>query len=636
MSTFGYGDDAIFNMEDAKEKSGMNTSNEDLENLTTNPGSFLTDNNLSLSEKTDDLKLDADADPSTTVGDFGKIDDVSLNTDQIDEAGMTNVTTPTNLGASTYTAETVEGSLGTPETTVNAAQGTITNQDLMDASTIEIDVGAEAEGTGVLGNALNEFASQGMSTIIDTTTIHGKLLAQKLGEGNYVDSKATIMGQLKILGDEFKDNQGNPIIPSWAQSTYRNVNRLMAFGDVTGTAAVRAGANAIMEATLGVADKEAEFFQTLTTKNLDNRQESIINRAKILAGFEEANLTARQAALKHNAQAFLDMNLKNVDNIQEAEIINTQERIEVILSDAREKNTARRFGAEQANEMEMFYDELDITTQKWRKEQLLNIKKFNTGEINDHRQFVAELDNLTDRFEAEQQRIIDMDNAKWRREVSVANFEMEFEAAAEDIKNGLDISTEALSRLWNRVDSELDYIYQGWNNESDRDAEILKTTITAQATIDAASAQNANTSAIWDLANGYIKSGRGLNGALEDVNSLASVFGVDLGLGGAEGTGAILDLGGAISTVGGAIGSVGSAVGGGLSSAAGAVGTTLSGMSSAAGSAVAAAGPYAAALLAAYGIGKAIDLDLTDVDMLSWDLNPFDSGEDWEIDLFDW
>lgn len=636
MSTFGYGDDAIFNMEDAKEKSGMNTSNEDLKNLKTNPGSFLTDNNLSLSDKTDDLKLDADADPSTTVGDFGKIDDVSLNTNQIDEAGMTNVTTPTNPGASTYTAETVEGSLGTPETTVNAAQGTITNQDLMDASTIEIDVGAEAEGAGVLGNALNEFASQGMSTIIDTTTIHGKLLAQKLGEGNYVDSKATIMGQLKILGDEFKDNQGNPIIPSWAQSTYRNVNRLMAFGDVTGTAAVRAGANAIMEATLGVADKEAEFFQTLTTKNLDNRQESIINRAKILAGFEEANLTARQAALKHNAQAFLDMNLKNVDNIQEAEIINTQERIEVLLSDAREKNTARRFGAEQANEMERFYDELDITTQKWRKEQLLNIKKFNTGEINDHRQFVAELDNLTDRFEAEQQRIIDMDNAKWRREVSVANFEMEFEAAAEDIKNGLDISTEALSRLWNRVDSELDYIYQGWNKEADRDAEILKTTITAQATIDAAAAQNANTSAIWDLASGYIRSGRGLNGALEDVNSLASVFGVDLDLGGAEGTGAILDLGGAISTVGGAIGSVGSAAGGAVSSAAGAVGTTLSGLGSAAGSAVAAAGPYAAALLAAYGIGKAIDLDLTDVDMLSWDLNPFDSGEDWEIDLFDW
>ena len=229
-----------------------------------------------------------------------------------------------------------------------------------------------------------------------------------------------------------------------------------------------------------------------------------------------------------------------------------------------------------------------------------------------------------------------MDNAKWRREVSAANFEMEFEAAAEDIKNGLDISTEALSRLWNRVDSELDYIYQGWNNESDRDAEILKTTITAQATIDAAAAQNANTSAIWDLASGYIKSGRGLNGALEDVNSLASVFGVDLGLGGAEGTEAILDLGGAISTVGGAIGSAGSAVGGAVSSAAGAVGTTLSGLGSAAGSAVAAAGPYAAALLAAYGIGKAIDLDLTDVDIMSWDLNPFDSGEDWEIDLFDW
>jgi hypothetical protein len=42
------------------------------------------------------------------------------------------------------------------------------------------------------------------------------------------------------------------------------VNRTIAFTGMTGTAAKAAVANAMMEATLGIAESEAKFFQTAT------------------------------------------------------------------------------------------------------------------------------------------------------------------------------------------------------------------------------------------------------------------------------------------------------------------------------------------------------------------------------------
>ncbi len=59
-----------------------------------------------------------------------------------------------------------------------------------------------------------------------------------------------------------------------AESVARNVSKTVAFKGMTGSAATAAVTNAIMEASLGVAEKEATFFQTLTTENLSNRQQA--------------------------------------------------------------------------------------------------------------------------------------------------------------------------------------------------------------------------------------------------------------------------------------------------------------------------------------------------------------------------
>jgi hypothetical protein len=91
------------------------------------------------------------------------------------------------------------------------------------------------------------------------------------------------------------------------------------------------------------------------------------------------------------------------------------------------------------------------------------------------------MENSRQEFYAKMQYQLDSFNAEWRQNVETTNTQMEYDAQAEDIKNTLDLTQEAQNRLWDRVDSMLDYIYQGWDSESQRDMEILKAQIIAQS-----------------------------------------------------------------------------------------------------------------------------------------------------------
>ena len=422
-----------------------------------------------------------------------------------------------------------------------------------------------------------------------------------------------------MISQEFKDpNTGEPIIPPWAQATARQLKRSIAFDGMSGTAATAAMSTAIMEATLGIAEKEATFFQTLTTKNLDNRQESIINKATALSRFEEANLGTREAAAVQNAKAFLEMDLQDVRNEQEAEIINTQERIDVILSDQGEINAAKRFNAEEANDFSKFYDELSVSVQKHRSEQLNLIKRFNTGELNDNAEFVATMEDGRQRFYSEMQYQIDLDNAKWRQGVAETNTEMNFEAATEDVRNGLDLSQEAMNQMWDRVDNLLDFTYKGWNSEADRDANILATTISAQARA-SGNASDPLLDGLLAIATAKVVGGSDID-LLGGASTLLGGFNDATG-GGLDIIGGITDLFGS----GGGEAVAGATEGTGLLST---IGSAASSTFSSLGAFI--ASPIGIALGGVAGL-KALGVD---TDVLAGDLNPFDEGP-LEIDLVD-
>ena len=461
------------------EDAGLVKSQADMEAIVADPNGFLSTRGMVITDlipSMDKTATGTNLDPYDTRYDLGT--DPTLTTATVDDVNA--VAGVTNPGAETYTASTVTGKLDA-STKVNAETGTIDDDNLVDTSDIEIDVAAESEGTGVLGNSLNDFAAQNISTIIDTSTPAGKLLAEKLGEGGYTDHKATILGQMDIISAEFKDSNGNSKIPPWAQRMVRETEKTIAFSGITGTAATAAYANAVMEATLGVADKEAAFFQTITTKNLDNRQEGIINKAKILANFELGNLNARETAAVTNAKAFLEMDLTNLTNEQQAEVVNKQAVVQALFEDQKVMNSQRLFTAESRNEMAKFYDELNSAIARHNSTEMNTLAKFNAGETNTISEFNAQMSDSRDRFYSEMQYNIDVSNAKWRQSVETTNTAMMFEAVGQDVKNALDISTEAQNRLWDSVDNLLDYIFKGADNEATRDAEILAAQIRAQA-----------------------------------------------------------------------------------------------------------------------------------------------------------
>ena len=488
----GTGELNIENITNMAVQAGLITSNEEINAMIADPIGYFANKGMSLSDL---IKTNVTIDPNTegTSLDPNKEGymlngDINLTPETVNttETITPVVASPTE----TATADTVANSVANnPLANVNAVTGTVSNAALIDPNENQIDMvgaatGVNADGTtSMVGNALNDYASINTSMIIDTSTVSGKLLAQKLqnsGE-NYVDAKATILGQMKIISDEFKDSNGNPIIPPWAQGMAREIQRTMAFSGVTGTAATAAMSNAIMEATLGVAEKEASFFQTLTIKNLDNQQESLINKMNILSKFELANLDMRQAALVQNAKHFMEMDMQNLSNEQQAEVLNAQAYVDALFNDQAAINQVRIFNAEQGNDMQMFYDELVFQARRYNSEMINNMSQFNAGVINDTNQWNATMADSRERYNSNMSYQIDVYNADWRQKVTETNATMLYDAYAADVKNAADLNQEGLNRLWDRVDSMLDYYFKGASTEAELDAKVLMAEIAAAA-----------------------------------------------------------------------------------------------------------------------------------------------------------
>lgn len=357
-----------------------------------------------------------------------------------------------------------------------AQQGTVSDAALVKPEQLDAEgtaTGVNKDGsTNFTGVALNSAASQGMQ-IIDTSTVAGRLLAQELGEGNYTDAKATVQGQLEILSKQFVDAAtGEPKIPSWATGVARNVSRIAAFKGMTGTAATAAMATALMEASLPIAAQDSQFFQTLTVTGLNNRQQMAVQKAQVMANLDLANLDARMTAAVENSKAFLTMDLANLDNRQQTEIINTQARVQSILEDAKAENASRLFAAESQNDFTKFYDNLNSQISQFNAVQTNEMNRFNVGEINNTNQFNATMENQREQFYKEMQYNIDLSNARWRQSVATINTEMKFEAARTDVLNMVNLSTEAMTRMWDREDSLLDYAWKSTDNALDRDVQI--------------------------------------------------------------------------------------------------------------------------------------------------------------------
>ena len=481
----GYGGSGSNDVMAMAEKAGLLKVQADMDAILADPNKFLEDRGL----KVADLMVLADANAEGTT-----LDPNDPNYKLGDDSGYTATTTgeastvdtAVQTDADTYSSEL---NTLTDDEMVNAVTGEISDDNLVDAEGYTIDMtgastGVNADGTkNELGLALNDWASVDISKVIDTSTAAGKLLADKLNaEGkDFVDAKTSLLFQMKTISAEFKGPNGEPVIPPWAAALNRDTMRSISFSGLSGTAATAAMSNAIMESVLGVAEKEATFFQTLTTKNLDNKQEAIINKANVLSKLEMANLDVRSQAAVQNAKAFMQMDLANLTNEQQAEVVNKQALVQAMFDNTKEINANRLFTAEANNDRDTFYAELNSQIQRHNTSEMNLLKKFNASETNDASQHSAEMKDAREQFVATMQYNIDLANGRWRQTVETTNTMIMADAHTADVKAALDLTQEVQNNIWDSADNLLDYIWKTSDNDQDRELRLLLGQMTAQA-----------------------------------------------------------------------------------------------------------------------------------------------------------
>ena len=238
-----------------------------------------------------------------------------------------------------------------------------------------------------------------------------------------VDVKSTVQGQLAKLMQQFEGGQ----IPAFAAGAIRTAEqRLAARGMGASSMAGAAIIQAAMEASTPIAAADAETYRRMQELNLNNRQQ-----AEVL-----------------NAQMTLQMDLQNLSNEQQARVANTQNRIQSLFNDQAAVNSARQFNATSEQQNDQFFASLFNQTAQFNAAQRnaisesnaarqTAVSQFNAAQQTAISQFNAGETNALAQFNAAQKNAISQFNAGQTNAVAQFNSELANQREQFNLKNSI-------------------------------------------------------------------------------------------------------------------------------------------------------------------------------------------------------
>ena len=237
-----------------------------------------------------------------------------------------------------------------------------------------------------------------------------------------VDKKSTVQGQLEGLMAQFEDGK----IPAFAAGAIRTAEqRLAARGMGASSMAGAAIVQAAMEAATPIAAADAATYSRMQQLNLNNRQQ-----AEVL-----------------NAQMTMQLDLANLNNEQQARITNTSNRVQALFRDQAAVNSAKQFNAANEQQNDQFFASLSNNAAQFKAAQQNAMERFNAGQQNAVEQFNASLQNTREQFNAKNAILIDQANAVYRRNVNTANTALRNAENEFNVRNLFNISQTALNNL---------------------------------------------------------------------------------------------------------------------------------------------------------------------------------------------
>ena len=307
---------------------------------------------------------------------------------------------------------------------------------------------------------------------IDMTQVQGTVSAgsQAVAATEELDQRATVQYQLgELLGSI---EEGKPM-PAWAAPAVRKVAGVMqARGLGASSMAAAAMTQAVMESGVVIAAQDANKYATIQLQNLNNKQQTALTNAAVVAGMDKANLSARLQASVVNAQTLLATETKNLDARQQGNTLSYNALTQALFKDAAEDNARQQFNAKNELQVEEFFAELGSQVETANMNRIAATQQFNAGEVNAQSQFNTAMRDNREKFNANLQYAVDQSNVQWRRQVNTADTALQNETNRINTQNQYNASQNALNNLWQRYRDEAAWSLQKTESFLQRQHEV--------------------------------------------------------------------------------------------------------------------------------------------------------------------
>ena len=227
-----------------------------------------------------------------------------------------------------------------------------------------------------------------------------------------------------------------------------------------------------------------------------------------------------------NAQAFLSMDLQNLNNQQQANVLKAQQIQQRLLSNQSASNAALQFNATSENQVNQFMTSVKAQTDQFNAQQNNAMKQFNTTQINAAEarrvanefeaakldaqmatqidQFNAEVEARREQFNVTNATQIEQSNVAWRRQANTAETAALNAVAQQNAQNAFGLSTAAQNFLWQELRDEADYTFKRWDNDEQRKASLMIAALGNEGATAKESNWSSNLTAITKLVEGWL------------------------------------------------------------------------------------------------------------------------------------
>jgi hypothetical protein len=193
------------------------------------------------------------------------------------------------------------------------------------------------------------------------------------------------------------------------------------------------------------------------------------------------------------------------------------------LSDQAAKNAALQFGATSQNQIDQFMISQSNNMKQFNTSARNAMESFNVTEANrmeaiesgntlqadsltaqlevDISKFNASIDNQRDQWNAANAQAVEQSNIQWRRQANTASTAAANAANQMNVQNAYNISALDQTQMWQTLRDEASYIRQAYENNEQREAQLIATAIGNES--GAAKDSTTSTSSLLQLIRNY-------------------------------------------------------------------------------------------------------------------------------------